>query len=152
MDLKITADEFMTKLTSSRRHWEDAVAGIPVSGWENPGFCGTWSLRDLIAHVCWYEMEMVHILRSGIFEGSPLWNLPLEERNAAVQVEMAHYSTDEIRVLEPETYREFLDLAKNMTDREINESSSFQDMPAEWIPWQVIASNTWEHYEDHPSS
>jgi len=22
-------------------------------------------------------------------------------------------------------------------------------MPADWRPWQVVASNTYEHYDDH---
>jgi hypothetical protein len=152
MDNAMTKSEFMTKLTQSRRRWDEAAAGISASDGLKPGFCGVWSLKDLIAHIYWYEAEMLNILRTRNFEGSPLWNLPLEERNAAVQQEVAHFSWAEISGLEPKTYRDLLVEVEKLTDRELNDPSAFTGMPENWIPWEVLEGNTWEHYDDHLSS
>jgi len=29
------------------------------------------------------------------------------------------------------------------------EAGMFREMPPEWAPWEVLAGNTFEHYEQH---
>ena len=41
-----------------------------------PGLPGGWSLKDVIAHVNWYEQEMVVLLETQELAGSELWELP----------------------------------------------------------------------------
>ncbi|MDE0217922.1 MAG: hypothetical protein OXJ90_01530 [Spirochaetaceae bacterium] len=45
---------------------------------------GCWSGKDIVAHVIWYEREMVGVLKSRVLAGSDLWALPVDERNSAV--------------------------------------------------------------------
>src|SRR6266852_5682464 len=39
-----------------------AIEGFPETGWETPGACGVWSVKDIIAHLASYEQVLVDIL------------------------------------------------------------------------------------------
>ena len=38
-----------------------AVDGFPWAEWEAPGACGTWSVKDILAHLASYELLLVDI-------------------------------------------------------------------------------------------
>lgn len=41
----------------------DAINDFPDDGWEQPGACGTWTAKDIIAHLASFEAVLVDILR-----------------------------------------------------------------------------------------
>jgi len=41
-----------------------AIDGLSEADWETPGACGTWSVKDIIAHLASYEHLLVEILTS----------------------------------------------------------------------------------------
>ncbi len=41
---------------------QQAIEGFPETAWENPGACGVWSVKDIIAHLASYEEVLVDIL------------------------------------------------------------------------------------------
>jgi hypothetical protein len=49
-----------------------AVDGFPATGWETPGACGVWSVKDIIAHLASYEQVLVDILTAVTSTGSTL--------------------------------------------------------------------------------
>jgi uncharacterized damage-inducible protein DinB len=145
----ITKFEFIQKLLDARDKWDAAVARIPPEEALKPGFCGDWSLKDVIAHIVWYEREMVNVLERREFAGSKLWELPTDRRNAAIH-EQTDGGTLEERLAEAhQVFGHLMDLIASLTDKDLSDPASFPGMPAEWRPWEVLASNTYEHYEDH---
>jgi hypothetical protein len=42
-----------------------------------------------------------------------------------------------------------LALLKDLDESALDDAGSFAEMPPDWQPWSVIASNTYEHYDDH---
>ena len=39
-----------------------AIEGFPETAWETAGACGTWSVKDIVAHLASYEQVLVDIL------------------------------------------------------------------------------------------
>ena len=39
--------------------------------------------------------------------------------------------------------------AQKLADEDLNDATRYKDMPKDWTPWEVVASNTFEHYSDH---
>ena len=39
--------------------------------------------------------------------------------------------------------------AQKLADEDLNDATRYKDMPEDWTPWEVVASNTFEHYPDH---
>jgi hypothetical protein len=31
----------------------------------------------------------------------------------------------------------------------LHDPGRFTDMPPDWLPWDLLAQNTYEHYQDH---
>ena len=75
-------EEVITRVKTERSRWNDIMARIDDDLMLKPGVEGHWSAKDILAHVVWYEREMVGLLKARAFVGSDLWALPLDERNA----------------------------------------------------------------------
>jgi uncharacterized damage-inducible protein DinB len=149
VDDNVTKSEFVERLVSARHRWDAAVDRIPPEEALKPGFCGDWSLKDVIAHITWYEREMIEMLDRRDFAGSKLWELPTDERNAVIREQTGGGTLAERLGEARQAFERLIELIDSLTDNDLNDPASFPGMPPEWKPWQVLASNTYEHYEDH---
>ena len=89
--------EVIDRVRTERSLWNDLLAHIDDDLMLKPGVEGDWSAKDILAHVMWYEREMVGMLRSRALIGSDLWALPLDERNAGVHEETKDMTLKEVR-------------------------------------------------------
>jgi uncharacterized protein (TIGR03083 family) len=39
-----------------------AVEGLPDADWTTPGVCGSWSVKDIVAHLASYEQVLIEVL------------------------------------------------------------------------------------------
>ncbi len=139
-------------LRAERKQWETLLAHMSEERMVQPGVAGEWSVKDIIAHVMWYERETVGVLQQRAFVGSPLWNVSLEERNAAMVAENRHRSLAEVRVEAQQVFEQLIQAIQELSDAELNDTNSLRNIPPNWLPWQVIASNSYEHYHQHTPS
>lgn len=141
---------FISTLQQARAQWEALLAQMDEQGMLQPGIVGTWSVKDLIAHVSWYEREMVPVIRQRVFTGSDWWALPADERNAMIYQQNSHRPMQEILHEGRRSYTELLEAVQSLSDEDLNDPRHFRDMPEDWVPWQIFAGNSFEHYQDHP--
>jgi len=145
----MTKNDFMQNLQDGRRQWQQIWKRIDLFGTSRPRTPGEMSLRDILYHVAWYEREMVEMMQLRSLVGSPWWELPVDERNAHIQTEAQTVSLLQAWRLEQQVYAELMSQLQTLRDEELEDARFFQEMPADWKPWQVIASNTYEHYAEH---
>jgi hypothetical protein len=81
--------------------------------------------------------------------GSDLWQLPHDERNVPIYEENRHRSLEEVLSDAEQVYDQLFETITSLSEDELSDASHFRDMPSEWVPWQVIAGNTYEHYHQH---
>ena len=141
--------EFLDRVQRARADWDAAMARIPAEEMARPGFCGDWSLKDVVGHIAWYEREMIGVLERRDFSGSDLWDLEVHERNAAIHEQIKGRPLAEAVEEGARTFARLMELLESVTEDELNDPKSFPGMPLEWQPWSVLASNTYEHYEAH---
>jgi hypothetical protein len=92
---------------------------------------------------------MVEMIQLRTLVGSPWWSLPVDERNVHIKTEGEAFSLLQSWRLEQEMYNELLVQVQTLRDEELEDARFFQEMPPDWKPWEVIASNTYEHYNEH---
>ncbi len=144
--------EFLAKHQAARAEWEAVLAAIPQERYTQPAG-GKWSVKDHIAHVTWYEREMVGLLRQrSMAGGSPLWEQPTDARNALIYAEISDIPLSQVLADAQQTWAELWSLLQGLSEDELNDAASFAEMPAEWRPWEMIASNTYEHYLEHAAN
>jgi hypothetical protein len=149
MNERVVKDAFVGKVRVAWRAWEELISRVPRTEMELPGFYGERTLKDVIAHISWYERQMVQILEARRFEGSPLWEKTLEERNAVIQEENRDRPLEDVLADSGRVHLRLVELLDGLSDDDLNDAAAFPGMSPEWAPWDVIASNTYEHYDGH---
>ncbi len=149
MAQNITKKEFLVRIHTARQQWETALAEVPPETALQTSFCGNWSLAELIAHLNWYEQEVTGILERRLFSGSPLWDLPLDQRNEIIRQQTAPGSLAEKIAEERQTFERLMAAIAGLDEKDLNDPIAFPGMPLDWKPWQVLADNTTLHYKDH---
>ena len=145
---------FIKTLIETRSQWDDLIAQIDEQWMLEPGVEGIWSVKDIIAHILWNELEMVPLIQTRSLVGSDLWELPQDERNEAVYQLYRDTPLSDILSQEREAYAQLLQEARLLSDDELNDPHRFKDMPDSegWIPWRIIAGCSFRHYPDHMDS
>jgi hypothetical protein len=147
--MAITKEVFLRRLQSGRAQWEAALSDAGEARMEIPGVVGEWTLKDVIAHVAWYEMQMTEMLQTRTLEASELWGLDHEMRNAAIYEANRDRPLDEVLAEAAKAYHDLEALVVALDDEDLNNPTCFADMPDEWEPWRIIASNSYGHYQEH---
>jgi hypothetical protein len=147
---RIRPVKFRELIVAGRLRWERAIERIPEERWLDPMAVGTGSIKDLVAHIAWYEAEMVSLLLTRDFtKGSGLWFLEPDERNAAIYAERADWSIDRAVMLEREMFGALQPLLAELDDVDLNEPSQYLGMPDDLVPWEIIVASTVGHYDEH---
>ena len=145
----MTRDELLEKLRAERIKWEALLTEVGEGRMIQPGAAGGWSVKDIVAHVTWYERETVGMLDTRALVGSDQWDVDEDERNAAMVEQAKGVPLVEVMHEAQQVFQDLLEAIEGLADEDMDDPAGFENMPAEWKPWKVIASNTYEHYKQH---
>ncbi|MCH8341606.1 MAG: ClbS/DfsB family four-helix bundle protein [Chloroflexi bacterium] len=132
-----------------RAEWERVLAEVGEDRMLEPGLPGGWSVKDTIAHVNWYEREMVRLLEKPPLTRSELWELPTDARNVPIYEAGKDQPLEQVLTESNQLFERLWALVSELPDEDLVDCSRFKQMPEEGEPWKVIASNTYEHYRQH---
>ncbi|MCC6612805.1 MAG: ClbS/DfsB family four-helix bundle protein [Anaerolineae bacterium] len=142
--------ELMDAILEARADWDAALAGVMATRYEVPGVWGSWTLKDLIAHIAWYEREIATMLELRSYErSSPWWALPDDARNVQIYEANRERALDDVLADEHASFEAVLAQVNRLDDAYLHDSSRFADSPPGIEPWEIVAQNTYEHYEHH---
>ena len=144
--------EFIDRVKTGRGEWTELLSMFDEGAMLEHGQEGEWSAKDILAHVMWYEREMLGMLNTRALVGSDLWELPMDERNAAIHDELKEMTLDEVREEADRVFTELIKQLDLLPEEAYGDSRCFEHMPAEWMPWEVMAGNTFRHYAEHTES
>ncbi|HEX5505158.1 MAG TPA: maleylpyruvate isomerase N-terminal domain-containing protein [Thermomicrobiales bacterium] len=144
-----TKQRFLDAVRQAWAEWAALLARVEPARLDEPGVAGDWSVKDLVAHVAWYEREMVGLARGRALAGSPLWEVEQDRRNALLRDEQRDRAPDAVLAEAREIHRQALAALDTLADDDLADPRRFAGMPADWAPWRVIADNTYEHYRAH---
>jgi len=140
---------FLDTLLAERAEWDRVLSQIDVARMVVPRVAGEWSVKDVVAHVTWFEREMVGVLTAYALVGSDLWDLPGDERNRVIFEQNRQRPLDDVLTEARQVFDQLLAAVRPLSDEDLVDPGRFRDMPADWVPWQILAGNTYEHYRDH---
>ena len=144
--------EFIDRVKTGRGEWNELLSMVDAGTMLEPGQEGEWSAKEILAHVMWYERQILGMLKTRALVGSDLWEWPLDERNAAIHGELKEMTLDEVREEADRVFTELIEQLELLPEDAYGDSGCFEHMPAEWKPWEVMAGNTFRHYTEHTES
>lgn len=140
---------FITTLQEARHEWKAVVAHMDEQRLLQPGVVSSWSVKDIIAHLAWYEREMIPVMRTHVFAGSELWELPTDERNRLLFQQNRQRPLQEILTEEEYISADFFEAVQLLSEEDLHTAQRFKQMPEDWLPWQLFAENSFVHYQQH---
>jgi hypothetical protein len=140
---------FLQRMSGSRAELEAALAGLTPDQLLQPGASGEMSVKDMLAHITWHEGQMIGVIAQMALTGSPWWELPTDERNAHIYALNRERSWEDVWAEAQEVYPRLRQALEGLDEAGYQEAALYREMPPDWLPWQVFAGNTFEHYEHH---
>ena len=142
--------QFIETLDRERTEWDALLARIPTQRLSESDVVGDWTVKDIIAHVTWHEREIVGLLQGRtLLMASAFWNLAQDERNQAIFDQNKDRSPEDVVREAERVYPGLRALIAEVSDKELIDPTHFEGMPGDWVPWQIIAGNTFRHYRHH---
>ncbi|MFV2014088.1 MAG: ClbS/DfsB family four-helix bundle protein [Candidatus Heimdallarchaeota archaeon] len=108
-----------------------------------------WRVKDVMAHIFWYEKEIEKMIKLMTLEGSQYWLLPTHERNERIFQDYYNQSKKEMLKEYKESFSPMIDQLNQLSENAMIDPSLYNNMPPDWKPWKVFAGNMFKHYEDH---
>lgn len=143
-------EELLAHIRDRREQLEIILAGIK-DRFEEPGLPGGWTVKDLLAHLCFWEQsvfEAYSLLRLGETPARLDHGLPIDDLNAVIRDESRKLPLDEVIRQENEAYHNLLGLVEQAPADELFDPGRFAWTKGESMA-TVVTWNTWEHYDEH---
>lgn len=144
--------ELLSRVHSERERLETALAGVDEARMSEAGlYDNKWSVKDMLAHIGWWEQRATRIIDAVIHGQTPQGSVDsenIDETNAKVYQENRARSLSDVRQTEHEAYQKLLLLTESLSEADLFDPQRFawtKGQPlANWVMW-----NTYEHYAEH---
>jgi hypothetical protein len=144
-------------LQTERTRWNALLAQVSPDRMEEPGVEGTWSVKELIAHLTWYERAVVEGARQVVSTGtfsrpqSGLHALEMDERNARIAAASRARPAGDV-LAEAEQVFDQLVAAIAASPEDVLNDPKRLGLPDDVVPWMLVANNAYAHYREHEQS
>ncbi|SRR6266545_846963 len=142
-------EELLTELRSARQELDALLGELTDAELSEPGATGEWSVRDVLNHITWYELEEAALLRQAGEEASRLWELPYEARNTAIQEQRRELPAAVVRADFERAHLEMLEGVERLSDSDLITPGRFPGTSDDRLPWFDIATNSYLHEREH---
>ncbi len=148
-----TKQELLTEIHAGRERLEAALAPYDTAAIESTLLPNGWSLKDLLAHIAFWEQKAAEIYRAllrGDIPDTPDPANPDDVNRVNAQAYETYHRcpVSEVQRLEAAAYDDLLNLVEKMPDADLFDPQRFPwlrgDPFAEWI-----IGNTSGHYDEH---
>ena len=136
-------------LKKERSKWESLLIQVQESRITEPSVVGQWSVKDIIVHITWYEKEAINLIKTRAMIGSKLWELQTDQRNAVIFNKNIKQHLHDVLTESKSVFQQLVDEIQTLSDEDLVDPHQFAEMPSEFVPWKIIASNSYEHYQQH---
>ena len=148
----MTAARLVAIMRAERDQWNALLASVDARRMEVPGVVGTWSIKQLVAHLTWYERVIVdgahQIMGTGTYVRRGLATLGLDERNARIAAESRTRPLQDVLTESERVFGQLLAVIRQCPDELLNDPQRL-GLPTTVVPWTLVAANSYEHYGQH---
>ena len=127
--------------------WEvlkDSYAGLPDYELLQPGVIGNWSVRDIVAHITWWEEEALKHLPVILKGGRPPRYSTLyggiDAFNALMTAQRKDLSLSEVWLRRDETHQRLIDFIQRVPEDQCYQETRFR---------RRLRLDTYGHYAEH---
>ena len=143
--------ELLQAINNARNEWDTLIAQIPPSPAVRTCGVGTWSIKDVIAHVTEYDRWLALGLALRLQKPPQIWldDISLDEFNAVTpptdrRPQSRRYPLDSNRV-----FQDLINEVEAHSEAYLFGTHRVEGVSYEVIPFQILKSESYGHYHDH---
>ena len=152
MDERMTKERLLDLVQSRRAEWDALVALVPRERMTEPGVAGHWSVKDIIAHLTYYERWFADRLHEELV-GQRYTPNELDMMGDARNDIVYEQTRDQpLEMVLDESRAAFERLIAGITAHSeafLTEPQQFEGPPQPMIIWQMLAGDVYDHYPQH---
>ncbi len=150
MPEQMTVQQLIAAMRAARSDWDALLAQVGQSRWEEPGVEGDWSIKDLIAHLTYFENWTAEVIgaieRGEPLPASPYPGLDVDQENALIYQRYHARPLAEVVHESQAAFLRSLEAVQRLRDEDLY-SADFTG--AEWVAFDLIEGDTFGHYREH---
>jgi uncharacterized protein (TIGR03083 family) len=143
--------ELLANMRTGREQLDAALARLEPSQMTEPILDAGWSVKDLLAHIGWWEQRIVNTYNTLLRDDIPdpaLDAMPVDELNQMVYFEHASRSLRDVQRDERRAYDQLVSLAEHAPEADLFAPDRFAWTEGQpFVAW--MSGNTYEHYAHH---
>ena len=150
MSERMGVAELAALIRETSTRLELLLAQLSVAEMNRPGAVGVWSVKDVLAHLAFWERHAVNTLRAVARGETPALSADDETERKNASVVAQYYQRPLATVIADwqQAREELLDAIENLDDADLNDPNRF--------PWSAgqslldrIAGNSYDHEQEH---
>jgi hypothetical protein len=146
----MTGARLASILQTERTQWNALLAQVSLDRMEIPGVEGEWSVKQLVAHLTWYEQAILEgarqVLSTGTFTRRRVTGL--DEQNTQIAAESRTRPAGDVLAEADEVFGQLLALVAALPEDILNDPQLL-GLPEDLVPWMGVANNSYAHYRQH---
>lgn len=140
-------------LHAKRAEYDEAVAGVPMAHMAEPGAAGHWSIKDIVAHLTYYERWMAdrmhEQLRGETYEPTPLDMMHWDQRNDLVYEGIKDKPLADVLADSQDAFIRLIESVAAHSEAFLLEPQQFSGLPQPILVWNMLRSEVYDHYGQH---
>jgi hypothetical protein len=149
----LTKAELLDVMQAERSNWVALLDEVGRARLTEPGAAGDWSLKDVIAHLTYYEDAIAAWLdRARRGEPQPpseFAGLNMDERNAAIYERNKDRAVEDIVRDSERAFQRSLDAVQGLRDEDLHDHEFTRRYDSEYSAHDLIEGDTYGHYQEH---
>jgi uncharacterized damage-inducible protein DinB len=152
MNEPMTKAMLLETLRARRAEWDAALAEVPIERMTEPGVAGAWSVKDIVAHLTYYERWFADRLQEQL-RGDPYIPTALDfmgdARNDVLYEQNRERPLDEVLADSRATFQRLLAGVEAHSEAFLTTPQHFEGAPGPVLIWQMLRGDVYDHYPQH---
>ncbi len=156
MDNHLTTTQLLEVMRTARSKWEALLAEVGETRLTEPGVEGDWSLKDIIAHITYFETwaadNVIAIRRGEPRPQAEYQGLEMDEENARIYERLRAKPLAQVLQESQVSFQRSIEAVQGLRDEDLYDPKFTRAAGADWTVFDLIEGDTFEHYNDHSTS
>jgi hypothetical protein len=143
--------ELLEAIRAARSEWDALIAQIPRHRLYEAVAPGSWSVKDIVAHVTEYDRWLGLGLALRLQKPPQIWldDISLDEFNALLHQQIADRDQEDILLDSHRVFQELIGAVENHSEEYLFGTHHVEGVPDDVNPNQILKSESYGHYLDH---
>ncbi len=143
--------ELLQVMHTARNAWDALIAQVPHLQMSESVGSGSWSIKDIIAHVTEYDRWLGLGLALRLQKPPQIWldDISLDEFNAVLHQQIAGRNPDDILLDSNRVFQDLISEVEAHSEAYLFGTHRVEGVSYDVIPFQLLKSESYGHYNDH---